>query len=51
MRYMLKVLLMYKGYMYETRGKGVSLTTKVWAVLMKGEHYDSQIKFLKLVHF
>lgn len=33
MRYTLKFLLMYKGWMYETRGKGsrVSLPTKIWA--------------------
>jgi len=39
MRYTLKLLLMYKGWMYEARGSGsrVSLKTKVWAVLVKGE--------------
>ena len=26
---------MYKGYLFETRGKGVSLTTRVWGVLVK----------------
>lgn len=33
MRYTLKLLLMYKGWMYESRGKGskVSLQTKIWA--------------------
>lgn len=33
MRYTLKLLLMYKGWMYESRGSGssVSLQTKVWA--------------------
>lgn len=37
MRYTLKLLLMYKGWMYETRGKGskVSLTTRVWGVATK----------------
>lgn len=39
MRYTLKLLLMYKGWMYETRGSGskTSLQTKLWAVLVKGE--------------
>jgi carnitine O-palmitoyltransferase 1, liver isoform len=35
MRYMLKLLLMYKGFMFESRGKSVSLKTKIWAVLVK----------------
>lgn len=35
MRYVLKILLMYKGFMFETRGKGISMMTKVWAVLVK----------------
>lgn len=26
---------MYKGYLFETRGRGVSMKTKVWAVLVK----------------
>ncbi|KAL7307502.1 hypothetical protein TKK_0000680 [Trichogramma kaykai] len=36
-RYILKLLLMYKGWMYESRGPGsrVSLTTKLWAVAVK----------------
>lgn len=38
MRYTLKLLLMYKGFMFETRGKGVSIMTKAWAVLVKGEN-------------
>lgn len=37
MRYTLKFLLMYKGFMFETRGKSVSLKTKIWVVLVKGE--------------
>lgn len=37
MRYTLKLLLMYKGFMFETRGKKVSMTTTVWAVLVKCE--------------
>lgn len=37
MRYTLKLLLMYKGWMYEARGRGVkiSLKTRVWGVLVK----------------
>uniref|UniRef100_A0A336M930 carnitine O-palmitoyltransferase n=1 Tax=Culicoides sonorensis TaxID=179676 RepID=A0A336M930_CULSO len=37
MRYTLKLLLMYKGWMYESRGPGsrVSLKTKLWVVLVK----------------
>lgn len=35
MRYTLKMLLMYKGFMFETRGKGISLQTKLWAILVK----------------
>lgn len=35
MRYTLKMLLMYKGFMFESRGKKVSLKTKIWAVLVK----------------
>jgi carnitine O-palmitoyltransferase 1 len=36
-RYTLKVLLMYKGWMYEQRGKGrvISLRTKIWFLLIK----------------
>lgn len=37
MRYTLKLLLMYKGYMHETRIKGVSLKTKIWGMLVKGK--------------
>lgn len=40
MRYTLKLLLMYKGFMFETRGKGVSLMTKVWGLLVKGENRE-----------
>lgn len=37
MRYTLKLLFMYKGWMYESRGPGtkVSLQTKLWVVLVK----------------
>uniref|UniRef100_A0A4D5RA50 carnitine O-palmitoyltransferase n=1 Tax=Scolopendra viridis TaxID=118503 RepID=A0A4D5RA50_SCOVI len=37
MQYMLKILLMYKGWMYEARGRGarISLKTKLWIVLVK----------------
>ncbi|XP_026471172.1 carnitine O-palmitoyltransferase 1, liver isoform [Ctenocephalides felis] len=37
LRYTFKLLLMYKGWMYEARGKGtsVSLPTKIWLVLVK----------------
>lgn len=38
MRYTLKFLLMYKGFMNETRGKGPSLMTKIWGVLVKGKN-------------
>lgn len=36
-RYILKVLLMYKGWMYEQRGKGrvISNRTKIWFFLIK----------------
>jgi carnitine O-palmitoyltransferase 1 len=36
-RYTLKVLLMYKGWMYEQRGKGrvISTRTKIWFFLIK----------------
>lgn len=36
-RYMLKFLLLYKGWMYEARGKGrkVSIFTKIWLLLVK----------------
>ena len=36
-RYTLKVLLMYKGWMYEQRGKGrvISRRTKIWFFLIK----------------
>lgn len=37
MRYTLKFLLMYKGFMNETRGKGVSPITMIWGALVKGE--------------
>lgn len=37
MRYTLKLLLMYKGWMYESREKGqsVSTTTKLWAAVTR----------------
>ncbi|XP_045458600.1 carnitine O-palmitoyltransferase 1, muscle isoform [Melitaea cinxia] len=37
MRYLLKLLLMYKGWMYESRGPGskLSLKTMVWASVVK----------------
>ncbi|XP_018327193.1 carnitine O-palmitoyltransferase 1, liver isoform isoform X2 [Agrilus planipennis] len=37
LRYTLKLLLMYKGWMYETRGKGskISLSTKLWLLVVK----------------
>jgi carnitine O-palmitoyltransferase 1 len=36
-RYTLKALLMYKGWMYEQRGKGrvISHRTKIWFLLIK----------------
>lgn len=36
-RYTLKFLFIYKGWMYEARGKGrsISLTTKIWLLLVK----------------
>lgn len=44
MRYTLKLLLIYKGWMYESRGAGrkVSLATKAWAVLVKGNKIVSE---------
>jgi hypothetical protein len=38
MRYSLKGLLIYKGWMREARGSGskTSLSTKIWFVLVKG---------------
>ncbi|KAF2879155.1 hypothetical protein ILUMI_27007 [Ignelater luminosus] len=37
LRYILKLLLMYKGWMYEARGRGrsVSMPTKLWLVFVK----------------
>lgn len=37
MRYTLKLLFMYKGWMFESRGgnRKVSLITKLWVVLVK----------------
>lgn len=37
LRYLLKFLLMYKGWMYESRGKGrsISKVTKLWIVIVK----------------
>ncbi|XP_028032925.1 carnitine O-palmitoyltransferase 1, liver isoform [Bombyx mandarina] len=37
MRYLLKLLLMYKGWMYESRGPGakISLKTKLWVSVVK----------------
>lgn len=36
-RYSLKLLLMYKGWMYEERGKGrvISTRTKIWFLFVK----------------
>jgi carnitine O-palmitoyltransferase 1, liver isoform len=38
MRYTLKMLLMYKGWMYESRGpkRKPSFKTTAWAILVKG---------------
>lgn len=41
MRYTLKLLLMYKGFMFETRGKTISLMTKIWGILVKGESAEN----------
>lgn len=37
LRYTLKLLLMYKGWMYEARGRGsrISNKTKLWLLLVK----------------
>lgn len=57
MRYTLKLLWMYKGWMYESRGSGsrVSLATKAWAVLVKGKKlFGSQmtrLTYLNLYSF
>lgn len=43
MRYTLKLLLMYKGFMFEARGRKTSLTTIVWGLLVKCEKvFDSR---------
>ncbi|XP_037036694.1 carnitine O-palmitoyltransferase 1, liver isoform-like [Bradysia coprophila] len=34
MKVTLKILLTYRGFMFESRGKGVSLKTKIWGVLL-----------------
>jgi hypothetical protein len=36
MKTTLRMLLSYQGYMFEGRGKRVSLRTKIWAILLKG---------------
>lgn len=40
MRYLLKILLIYKGWMYEARGSGSkpSILTTIWFVLVKGKN-------------
>lgn len=37
LRYILKLLLIYKGWMYEARGRGrkISMATKIWLVFVK----------------
>lgn len=35
MRLTLKILLTYRGFMFESRGKGVSLKTKIWGVMLR----------------
>jgi carnitine O-palmitoyltransferase 1, liver isoform len=35
MRYTLRLLLTYKGFLFESRGKSVSMKTKIWAILVK----------------
>ncbi|KAG5668795.1 hypothetical protein PVAND_016721 [Polypedilum vanderplanki] len=35
MKVTMMLLLRYQGYMYETRGRKVSLKTQIWAILMK----------------
>lgn len=37
MKLTLKILLRYQGYMFEGRGKKVSLKTKIWGILLKGK--------------
>lgn len=37
MRYTLKMLLAYKGFMFEARGRSVSIKTKIWAILLKSK--------------
>lgn len=36
---------MYKGYMHENKRTGVSLTTKMWALLLKGKTEISVVKY------
>lgn len=35
MRFTLKMLLTYRGFLFEARGRKVSLKTRIWAVLLK----------------
>ncbi|KAJ6636276.1 Carnitine O-palmitoyltransferase 1, liver isoform [Pseudolycoriella hygida] len=35
MKIILKVLLSYRGFMFESRGKSVSLKTKIWGLMLK----------------
>lgn len=51
MRYTLKLLLMYKGFMYETRGKSISLKTKVWAVLVKRKIKSTNVVIFAVMNF
>jgi hypothetical protein len=37
MKLTLMMLLRYQGYMFETRGKNVSVMTQIWGLMMKGE--------------
>ena len=43
MRYTLKLLLLYKGFLSETPGKGIRLKTKLWAGLVKGNTDDKRL--------
>lgn len=46
LRLTLRVLLTYRGFMFESRGKGVSLTTKIWAVLLKSKFSNTFQAFI-----
>lgn len=48
MKLTLKILLTYRGFMFESRGKRVSLKTKIWGIMLRS--MLNSMKFIQLLN-